>query len=105
MATRSMRFVLSALLSVVSATLFVDSARAESAGTVNGTILGPDGKPMAAVLVLLRNNITGFRAETTTGRDGTFRFFNVPFNPYELHIDTQGFSPVHQAVDVRTAIR
>ena len=67
-------------------------ARAADSGTVRGTVVGPDGKPLAAVLLILRNRISGFNAETTTGRDGSFRFFNVPFNPYELHIDTQGFA-------------
>jgi len=104
MATRSIRFALAAFFSVAQLTLFVHVALAQGSGSVKGTVLGPDGKPMAAVLVLLRNNVTGFKAETTTGRDGTFLFFNVPFNPYELHIDTQGFAPVHRAVDVRTGI-
>ena len=69
-----------------------------------GVVTGPDGKPLAAVLVQLRNDISGFKAETTTGRDGTFHFFNVPFNPYELHVEVQGFKPVHQSLDLRTSI-
>ena len=81
-----------------------EGVRAADAGAVRGTVVGPDGKPLAAVLVLLRNNISGFKAETTTGRDGSFLFFNIPFNPYELHIETQGFAAVHKAVDVRNTI-
>ena len=80
------------------------SQAAASAGAVSGTVVGPDGKPLAAVPVQLRNDISGFKAETTTGRDGAFRFFNVPYNPYELHVEVQGFRPVHQDVDVRTSI-
>ncbi|HTY41879.1 MAG TPA: TonB-dependent receptor [Thermoanaerobaculia bacterium] len=79
-------------------------ARAADSGTVRGKVVGPDDKPLAAVLVTLRNRISGFNAETTTGRDGSFLFFNVPFNPYELHIDTQGFAAVHKSVDVRNTI-
>ena len=105
MATRSMRFLLAAALAAIGSLFVSDVAQAViNAGTVKGTVVGPDGKPMAAVLILLRNDISGFKAETTTGRDGTFLFFNVPFNPYELHIDTQGFAPVHQKVDVRTTL-
>ncbi len=104
MATRSLRLVLVTALATAALVLFAPYVRAVNAGTVKGTVLGPDGKPMAAVLVLLRNDISGFKAETTTGRDGAFLFFNVPYNPYEVHIDTQGFAPVHKAVDVRTAI-
>ena len=58
---------------------------------------------MAAVPVQLRNDITGFRADAVTAADGTFQFFNVPFNPYELHVEAQGFQPVHRAVDVRSS--
>ena len=32
-----------------------------------------------------------------------FHFFNVPFNPYELHVEVQGFAPVHKTLDVRTS--
>ena len=77
---------------------------AGSAASITGVVTGPDGKPMAAVLVQLRNDISGFKAETTSGRDGTYHFFNVPFNPYELHVEVQGFKPVHQNLDLRTSI-
>ncbi len=77
---------------------------AGSAASITGVVTGPDGKPMAAVLVQLRNDISGFKAETTSGRDGTFHFFNVPFNPYELHVEVQGFKAVHQSLDLRTSI-
>jgi hypothetical protein len=77
---------------------------AGTAGTIRGTVLGPDGKPLAGVVVQLRNDISGFKSETTTGRDGSFAFYNIPFNPYELHVEVQGFRPVHQGVDVRTSI-
>ena len=48
-------------------------AAAGSAGAIRGTVLGPDGKPMAAVLLVLRNNISGFHAETTTAATGPSR--------------------------------
>ena len=35
--------------------------------------------------------------------NGQFQFFNVPFNPYELHVEAKGFQTVHQAVDVRSS--
>jgi hypothetical protein len=77
---------------------------AGTAGIIQGRVLGPDGKPLAAVLLQLRNDITGFKADTTTGRDGSYHFFNVPFNPYELHVEVQGFKPIHQKLDVRTSV-
>jgi hypothetical protein len=88
-----------ALAALVAIPLF-----AASAGVVRGTIVGPDGRPLAGVLVQLRNDITGFRAENATTTDGAFSFNNVPFNPYEIHVDVQGFAPAHQAVDVHSAV-
>jgi len=58
---------------------------------------------MAAVPLSLRNDITGFKAETTTAADGTFQFFNVPYNPYEIHAEVQGFKPMHMSIDIRSA--
>jgi hypothetical protein len=75
-----------------------------SAGTVRGKVIGPDGKAMAGVVVQLRNDITGFKQNVVSGPDGAFTFNNVPFNPYELHVDVQGFQPAHRAVDVHTAV-
>src|SRR5437588_6793806 len=77
---------------------------AATAGSVRGKILGPDNRPLSGVVVTLRNDITGFKADSATGTDGTFSFTNVPFNPYEIHVDVQGFAAEHRAVDVRSAI-
>ncbi len=79
-------------------------AFAEEAGSVSGRVLGPDGAAMAGVVLLLRNAITGFSASARTGRDGGFRFVNVPFNPYELHIEVQGFKTVHRRLEVRSVV-
>jgi hypothetical protein len=94
-----LRFLWAAGLMVAASNLF-----AASAGAVRGTVLGPDGRPMSGVLVELRNDITGFKAQNATTTDGAFSFTNVPFNPYELHVDVQGFAPAHQAVDIHSAV-
>jgi hypothetical protein len=62
----------------------------------------PDAKPMGGVPLVLRNDITGFSANTRTDKDGRFLFFNVPFNPYELHVEVQGFQTQHIKLDVRS---
>ncbi len=89
---------------VVMTTIFTSSAFAASAGAVRGKVLGPDGRPMAGILVQLRNDITGFKQNAASGADGTFAFNNIPFNAYELHADVQGFQPTHKAVDVHTVV-
>ena len=80
----------------------VPGALAQS-GAIRGKVLGPDGTAMPGVTLQLRNDITGFRASTTTSGDGSYQFFNVPYNPYELHVEAQGFQAVHRNIDVRSA--
>jgi hypothetical protein len=77
---------------------------AATAGTVHGTVAGPDNHPMSGVVVSLRNDVTGFHQDTATGSDGSFTFFNVPYNPYVLRVEVQGFAPVVQSVDIRSAV-
>lgn len=91
-------------LAVVSLILATHLMAAAAAGIVRGTVLGPDGKPLAGVPLILRNGVTGFEAKTRTDDGGKFSFFNVPFNPYELHIESQGFESQHLTLDVRSAI-
>jgi hypothetical protein len=77
---------------------------AASAGSLHGKVVGPDGKPMPGVLVVLRNDVTGFRQQSASAGDGQFSFFNIPFNPYKLHVDVQGFASVRQDVDIHSAV-
>jgi hypothetical protein len=77
---------------------------APSAGTVRGVVSGPDGKPLGGIELALRNGTTGFEAKTRSDAQGRFAFFNVPFNPYELHVEAQGFEPQHLDIDVRSTL-
>jgi hypothetical protein len=101
MRTRILIFVLTiaaSLSSLAPRSVFA----AASAGTIRGMVTGPDAQPMAGVPLVLRNDITGFHAETTTDASGRYAFYNVPFNPYELHVEVQGFQTQHIAIDVRS---
>jgi len=106
MARKRLRFrlVAAALLAVGCLGAPSPSSAAINAGTVRGIVTGPDGKPMPAVPLTLRNDVTGFRAETRSNASGAYAFFNVPFNPYVLHVDTQGFQAQHLSIDVRSAV-
>ena len=76
-------------------------AAATTAGQVRGHVIGPDGKPLPGVTVILVNDLTGHRQEARTGADGTYLVYNVPPNPYHLSVDVQGFGPYHADIDVR----
>jgi len=90
------------LIALLLLTLGGVAQAAVAAGAVRGIVTGPDGKPLGGVPLVLRNDITGFSAETRTDKDGRFQFFNVPFNPYELHVEVQGFQTQHIKLDVRS---
>jgi hypothetical protein len=98
------RFLAGVFLVLLCSIAVVPFASAAASGSIKGRVLGPDGQAMPAVPLQLRNDITGFQADTTSGSDGSYQFFNIPFNPYVLHVDTQSFQPVHRAVDVRSAV-
>jgi hypothetical protein len=77
---------------------------AGASGSIRGKVVGPDGRAMAGISLQLRYDVTGFEADTITAVDGTFQFFNVPFNPYELRVEAQGFRPVRQRINVRSTV-
>jgi Carboxypeptidase regulatory-like domain len=104
MRTRSCFACLVLAFCICSLSLAPGRALGEEAGSVSGRVLGPDGKPMAAVTVQLRNDIVGFSTSAVTQRDGGFRFYNVPFNPYVLHVQLDGFKTVDQEVEVRSIV-
>jgi hypothetical protein len=79
------------------------AAPAESSGTIIGHVIGLDGEAIPGVRLLLHNDITGYRSEAVSGPDGSFRFYNIPFNPYHLHADLEGFTPFLVIVNVRSA--
>jgi hypothetical protein len=92
---------------VVLVALFLSSVLAApdasaAAGSIHGHVLDPDGGAVPGATLLLRNDITGFRAEATSDASGAYRFLNVPYNPYEIHVEIQGFNRVHRAIDVES---
>ena len=79
------------------------AASAETSGTIFGHVVDPDGAALPGVKLLLHNDITGFKSEAVSGPDGSFRFYNIPFNPYHLHADLDGFAPFLITLNVRSA--
>jgi hypothetical protein len=90
--------------SLLSLAFFPAEAQAAASGTVRGRVVDPEGKPVPGIVVRLSNDITGFKADTTSSSDGSYQFFNVPFNPYELHLEANGFQPVRLTVEVRSSM-
>jgi hypothetical protein len=99
--SKSSNFLVAAFLLLSS---FVSrDVLAAGAGSIRGRVVGPDENIVPGVSLTLHNDITGFKAETTSDARGDFQFFNVPFNPYVLHAEVHGFQPFHLNIDVHSA--
>jgi protocatechuate 3,4-dioxygenase beta subunit len=67
--------------------------------TVAGTVVGPDGKPIAGARVAVRQGTRFDRdeatifAEATAGSDGAFRIANAPPAPARLSVRAAGWPP------------
>jgi Carboxypeptidase regulatory-like domain len=95
-------FLLFVAVSVPSYNLFAQSLG--NTGTVQGTVTDPSGAVVPGAAVTITNVITGYTAETKTAGDGSFRFNNLPPNPYRVDVHTEKFAPSTQRVEVSGAI-
>ena len=79
-------------------------AQSGNSGSIEGVVKDPSGSTVAGATVEITYPVSGYTRTATTGSDGTFRFTNVPFNPYHLVVTATGFSPYTQDVDVRATV-
>ena len=93
--------VLFAFVSVATAIVF---AQGLGAGTVEVTVVDPNGAVVPNATVTISNPVTGYTRTSVTGPDGVLRFDNVPPNNYQVSISATGFAPATQTVSVRTSV-
>jgi carboxypeptidase family protein len=84
--------------------LTVTPIKAQNAGSIDGVVKDQTGGAVAGAKVGINFPVTGFQRETTTAADGSFRFTNIPFNPYHLTVAAQGLAPYTRDVDVRSTV-
>ena len=82
----------------------VADAQLGNSGSIEGAVKDPSGGVVVGAVAEINNPVTGFKRAATTGRDGSFRFTNIPFNPYHLTIAATGFASCSQDVDVRSTV-
>ena len=75
-----------------------------NAGTIEGTVVDPSGAAVTKAAVTIHNAVTGYRQATATGSDGSFRFSNIPPNPYHVEVAATGFAVFAQDVTIRNAV-
>jgi Carboxypeptidase regulatory-like domain len=90
---------------VVLLSLSPGQCRAQgNSGSIEGVVKDPSGGVVANAVVELSNPVSGLKRQMATGSDGSFRFANVPFNPYHLTVTADGFAASSQDVDVRSSV-
>jgi hypothetical protein len=80
------------------------SAQIGNSGSIEGTVKDPSGAAVPNATVQIVNPVSGLDRTTVTGADGSFRFTNVPFNPYHLAVTAAGFASYTQDLDVRSTV-
>jgi hypothetical protein len=80
------------------------SAQSGNAGQVRGTVTDPTGAVIPNAAVRLANGVSGFEQSANTDATGQFVFANVPFNSYRINASAQGFAPLSQGLEIRSAV-
>ena len=81
------------------------SSRAQlgNSGSIEGVVKDQSGAGVGAT-VEISYPVSGYSRTVTASSDGSFRFTNVPFNPYHLVVSASGFTSFTQDVDVRSSV-
>src|SRR5215470_12327614 len=102
-----MRIAIRSYIAVVLGVLifaFGAAAQVGNSGSIEGVVNDPSGAAIAGAQVEISYGVSGFTRAATTGKDGKFRFTNVPFNPYHLSVTAEGFAPYTADVEVRSTV-
>jgi hypothetical protein len=80
------------------------NAQLGNSGSIDGVVKDASGGVVVGAIVEISFPVTGYQRQTATGSDGSFRFSNIPFNPYHLSVTATGFASFSQDVDVRSTV-
>src|SRR5258708_30119430 len=82
----------------------VGSRSTVNVGPLAGTVVDPSGAVVAKAEVSLRNAVSGYMQSALSAADGSFRFTNIPPNPYRLEVKASGFNVFSQNVDIKNSL-
>ena len=102
-----MRFRWVSLLALSVSILFCATrivAQTGNSGSIEGTVKDQSGASIANATVEVSNPVTGLKRSAVSGPDGSFRFTNLPFNPYHMVVTADGFESFTRDVDVRSTV-
>src|SRR5688572_9190456 len=72
-------------------------------GTIHGTVVGPDGRPMDGVAVTLLDGL-GHAVQSVKSAGGAFRFTGVAPGSYSLRAEARPLLAILPALTVRGAV-
>jgi len=99
------RFILAVLLVGLVAGFAAGAMYGQStSGVVVGMVKDPSGAPIADASVRVENIVSGYSRETTTNAQGTYRFPNLPFNPYRVIVRSPGFDTASKSVEISNTV-
>ena len=78
--------------------------KAQSAGTIRGSVLDPSGAAIKGATVQIQNPVSHYNQTTQTDDHGTFQFTNIPYNNYHVSAAASGFQSGDQDADVRSSV-
>src|SRR5262245_13679201 len=71
-------------------------------GAIQGQVTDSAGAAISGAKVSLAG--PNYQSATQTDDTGTFKFFNIPFKEYKVRVESQGFLPAEQSIDIHTAV-
>jgi hypothetical protein len=83
---------------------FSTPAQIGNSGSIDGVVKDASGGAIVHATVEITQVVSGYTRTTTTAGDGTFRFTNVPFNPYHMTVTASNFATYAEDVDVRSTV-
>src|SRR5262245_45611606 len=78
-------------------------ARAQSTGTLRGTITDPQGGATPGVTVVVRNQATGVERTTVTDASGAYEAASLQPGTYRVEAQLQGFQAQTKIVQIDVA--
>ncbi len=85
-----------AVLCVLIASVGTSGRAQVSTATLNGTVQDNTGAVIPGAKVAVVQTQTGFRTETVSGPEGSFRFSSIPVGPYVIRVSKGGFASYKQ---------
>lgn len=86
------RSVLAIQLSLVMFFAATAPVRAQSTGTVSGTVLDPTGNAIPFAAIVVRNESSNVATKATTDQQGNFSVADLPAGTYTVEVSSPGFA-------------